>query len=128
MKNILFTIFFSTIIMISLDFIFISFILNDYKQMIFNIQKTELTIKYIGAFFCYIFLVSSLYYFILKDNKPVFDAFLLGIFIYGILETTNYSVIKKWDAKIAIMDTIWGGILFASTTFLLYKLKRLNIF
>jgi uncharacterized membrane protein len=114
--------------MISLDFIFISFILNDYKQMIFNIQKTELTIKYIGAFLCYIFLVSSLYYFILKDNKPVFDAFLLGIFIYGILETTNYSVIKKWDAKIAIIDTIWGGILFASTTFLLYKLKRLNIF
>ena len=122
MKNIFFIIFISTIILIILDFIFINFILNQYKKMILNVQKSELTINYLGAILCYIFLIFSLYYFILKDKKSILDAFLLGIVIYGILETTNYAIFKKWDAKIAIVDTLWGGILFASTTYLTRKI------
>ena len=110
------------VILIILDFIFINFILNQYKKMILNVQKSELTINYLGAILCYIFLIFSLYYFILKDKKSILDAFLLGIVIYGILETTNYAIFKKWDAKIAIVDTLWGGILFASTTYLTRKI------
>jgi uncharacterized membrane protein len=116
----------SAIILIILDFIFISFIMNGYKQMVSNVQNSEMNINYFGAIFCYILLIFSLYYFILKDKKSVLDAFLLGIVIYGILESTNYSIFKKWDAKIAIMDTLWGGILFASTTYFVYYLA--NIF
>ena len=35
--------------------------------------------------------------FILKDKKSVFDAFLLGIVIYGVYDTTTHAIFKKWS-------------------------------
>jgi uncharacterized membrane protein len=76
-----------------------------------------------GAIACYIFLVLGLNYFILSANKSVMDAFILGIVIYGVFETTNIVLFKKWPIHIAVMDTLWGGILFALTT---YIIKQFN--
>jgi len=109
-----------------LDQIYSAFAMNEYKKMISKIQKSEMNImniNYFGILFYYIFIIFSLYYFILKDKKPVLDAFLLGIAIYGILESTNYSIFKEWDVKIAIMDTLWGGIFYAAITFIFYRLN-----
>jgi len=124
MKEIIFTVFISSIILICLDFIFIYFISNEYKKVIFNVQKSEISFNFIGAIICYILLIFSLYYFILKDKKSILDAFLLGIVIYGVLETTNYTMFKKWEPKIVIVDTLWGGILFASTTYITRKIIK----
>ena len=71
---------------------------------------------------CYILLIFGLYYFIIKENKPVHHAFLLGLFVYGIYELTTISLLKDWELKTVIIDTIWGGILFATTTHLVYKI------
>jgi uncharacterized membrane protein len=60
-----------------------------------------------------------LYYFIIKENKSVLDAFILGFCTYGIYETTNLSLLNKWDYNIALIDTIWGGILYALTTYII---------
>ena len=40
------------------------------------------------------------------------QAFLYGISIYAIYDFTNYSLFEKYDWKFAIIDTLWGGILF----------------
>ena len=66
-------------------------------------------------------LIFSLYYFIIKDKKPVIDAFLLGFIIYGVYDATSYAVFKKWSPGLAIVDTLWGGILFSLTTALTYQ-------
>ena len=58
-------------------------------------------------------------YFILLENKGVIDSFIFGIVIYGIYETTTMSIFKDWDFKIAIIDTIWGGLLFSLTTLII---------
>jgi uncharacterized membrane protein len=67
-----------------------------------------------------------LYYFILtksKDSKnKVLDAFLLGICIYGVYETTNYATLKKWPIRMLVVDTLWGGVLFALTTIIYYRI------
>ena len=76
-----------------------------------------------GAVACFIFLVLVLNYFILNAYNSVMDAFILGIVIYGVFETTNLVLFKKWPTYIAVMDTIWGGILFALTTYIIKKLK-----
>jgi uncharacterized membrane protein len=52
----------------------------------------------------------------------VLDAFLLGIVIYGVYETTSYALLKKWKLSIVLMDTLWGGVLFGLTTALVYSL------
>jgi uncharacterized membrane protein len=56
---------------------------------------------------------------IIKPNKSIIEAFLLGLVIYGVYETTNYALLEKWSLKTVIIDTLWGGILFALTTFII---------
>jgi uncharacterized membrane protein len=48
----------------------------------------------------------------------------LGIVIYGVYEFTNLSLLKNWKVLTTILDTTWGGVLFASTTYLAYEIKR----
>ena len=62
-------------------------------------------------------------YFILKQRRSVMDAFILGIVIYGVYETTTYALLKKWSIQTVMIDTLWGGILFGLTTYLTYKLR-----
>ena len=83
-----------------------------------TIQNSPLKINWVGGLLCYLFLTFVLYYFILtKSSKnKVLDAFLLGICIYGVYETTNYATLKKWPIRMLIVDTLWGGVLFALTT------------
>lgn len=112
------------LIMLFLDFIYLSITTNFYKNLIENIQKEKFKIKLIPTIFCYIFLVFSLYYFILKDKRKVFDAFILGLCIYAVFELTNFAIFNKWNIQAVFLDTIWGGILFALTTYLTYKLVK----
>ena len=112
------------LIMLFLDFIYLSITSNFYKNLIENIQKEKFKIKLIPTIFCYIFLVFSLYYFILKDKRKVFDAFILGLCIYAVFELTNFAIFNKWNIQAVFLDTIWGGILFTLTTYLTYKLVK----
>ena len=114
----------SSLIMLFLDFIYLSSTSNFYKNLIQNIKKEKFKIKVIPTVFCYIFLVFSLYYFILKDKRKVFDAFIFGVCIYAVFELTNFAIFNKWNIQAVFLDTIWGGILFSLTTYLTYKLVK----
>jgi uncharacterized membrane protein len=71
-----------------------------------------------GAAMVYLFLTVGLYYFIIRHRRSAWDAGLLGLVIYGTFDFTNYAILKNYDIAIAIMDTMWGAILFATTTFI----------
>jgi len=96
-----------------------------FNKQIKQIQGTPVQLNLVGAFLTYIFLIFGLNYFIVSKNKSVSDAFLLGIVIYAVYEFTNLSLLKNWRVLTTILDTTWGGILFALTTFLTYKIKHL---
>jgi len=59
-----------------------------------------------------------------ERKKSILEAFLLGIIIYAVYETTTLAILKNWTYKTAIIDTIWGGTLFALTTFIVYAIKK----
>jgi uncharacterized membrane protein len=105
-----------------LDGLYIGIQYASLKKIYEGIQKTQLNINFIGAFLCYIALVFLLYYFILSKKKKILDAFLLGVAVYAVYETTNYSTFTKWPFHLVIMDTLWGGILFAITTKFYYSI------
>lgn len=111
------------LIMLVLDGIYISIIRGQFENMIIAIQRVVMTVKYLPAAFVYILMVTGLYYFIVSKNKSVLDAFLLGVLVYGVYDMTNYATIKKWSLKIALMDMLWGGVLFGLTTYLVYRLR-----
>lgn len=116
----------SAIALISIDFIYLNIIKDFFKKQIQNVQGSQMQVNFLGAALCYIFLIVGINYFIIKPRKSVNDAFLLGLVIYGVYETTNYALFKNWSIITVIIDTLWGGLLFASTTYIVNMLR--NIF
>ena len=103
------------VILIILDSVYLSAIKQKFELQIVTIQRVSMSINMTGVLLCYLLLTFGVYYFIVREHKSTIDAFLMGVFVYGIYETTNYSVFKKWSPEFVIMDTIWGGVLFALT-------------
>lgn len=114
----------SAITMLCLDFIYLSANRVPFENMIASIQRVVMKIKLESVVLCYLFLIFGLYYFILRKHGSVLDAFLFGLVIYGVYETTNYAMIKKWSPYLAVMDTLWGGVLMALTTMITYAIAR----
>lgn len=112
---------FASVLLLVLDFIYINMIKSQYEAQIVRIQRVVMKVKMLPVVVCYALLIFALYYFILRTHRPVLDAFLLGFVIYGVFDATNYALFKKWDLRLAIADALWGGTLFALTTFLIYS-------
>jgi len=114
--------------MISLIIIFISFIVLDLiffwvnqtflLKTLVSVQGFKPRVRYVSAFFCYVALTFLLYYFIILPKRTLTDAFLLGIGVYTVYETTNYALFKNWPLQMVIMDVLWGGILFFLVAYL----------
>jgi uncharacterized membrane protein len=115
----------TSIVMIIIDAFYLSLMSNYFNALVNKIQGSPIQFKLSGAIACYILLVLGLNYFIIQENKSLLSAFLFGIVIYGVYETTNYTIINKWEKTAVIMDTLWGGVLFATTTGIVYKLRRM---
>lgn len=106
------------IVLLILDYIYISYFSNHFKNQIYKVQHKPLKMNTKSTIMCYILLVFGLYHFIIKDNKSLTDAFLLGIFVYGVYELTTISLLSDWEWKTVIIDTLWGGILFTLSVFI----------
>lgn len=111
-----------SIVLLILDFIYITIFSDIFKRQIFKVQNKTLNLKFNSTLLCYIFIILGLYYFIVKENKPLTDAFLLGIFVYGVYELTTISLLTDWEWKTVILDTLWGGILFTLSVYFTRKL------
>jgi uncharacterized membrane protein len=115
------------LIIVLLDSIYLYLIGNYFNQQIKNVQGTPINIKMLGVVACYIFIIFGIYYFIIKEKKSITDSFLLGLTTYMIYDLTNYALLNNWAFKTVLIDGIWGGILFALTTFLVYKIQSFHI-
>jgi uncharacterized membrane protein len=115
----------SAITMVVLDYVYLSMIKSYFENQVKSVQGSPLKLNFLAAAICYIFLILGLNYFIIKPKRSVRDAFLLGLVIYGVYETTNWALFEKWSVITVIMDTLWGGILFAATTFVSTRLIHL---
>jgi len=115
----------SAIVFISIDFIYLNLLKGYFNKQIQMVQGSEIRMKFLGVGLCYIFLITGINYFIIKPHKSVSEAFLLGIIIYGVYETTNYALFKNWSILSVIIDTLWGGLLFASTTYIVNLLRNI---
>ena len=114
--------FVSALILVVIDFIYLSSMKNYFSNQVIIIQETPFKMNIPATILCYIILVFGFNYFIVKPKREILDAFLLGILIYGVFETTNKGLFSNWKWTTVIMDTLWGGILFALTLFIMNTL------
>ena len=108
--------FLTLVLMLSLDSIYLYVIKDAFLKQIVTIQRDPFEMNIVGVIVCYIALTYGLYHLVLKNNKSVGEAFLLGLVIYAVYESTSLALFKKWSPKLATIDTLWGGCLFALTT------------
>ena len=112
------------LILLALDAFYLSLFSSFFSKLFKKVQGgRKLTIKYSGFLVTYLFMSAIIYYIGIVKKFTLNDMFLLGISIYGVYELTNYTTFRDWNVKMVLLDTIWGGILFATT---LYLLKKLN--
>ena len=109
----------SALLLVSIDSIYLKFIKNYFANQIKAVQGSPMKINYLAAIICYIFIIMGFNYFIIKGHRSVSDAFLLGLVTYGIYETTNKALFTNWSWTTVIIDTLWGGTLFAIVAYLL---------
>ena len=115
-KKQLIYIFVSSIVFIVIDSVYLHFIKDYFNNQIKLIQGSPIKINSYAIIICYIILIFAINYFIIIPNRSILDAFLLGLIIYGVYETTNMALFSKWSWTTVLIDTLWGGILFALTT------------
>ena len=131
------------VIILALDAVFLTLTKDLFARQVMLVQGTAMKVNIPSAAVCYIIIVLGLYYFVLRHiivpnatsaaasiqtmriGDGVRAAFFLGILVYGVYETTTLAILRNWSPMTAVIDTTWGGTLFALSAYLFYKYKAL---
>jgi uncharacterized membrane protein len=113
-----------TILILVIDCFYLYGIRNIFSKQIMDVQNSPLKMDLLAAVLCYILIVFGLYYFIIRERKSIFEAFMLGVVIYGIYELTTKAIITNWRWQTVVLDSVWGGILFGIVVAIFYQYKK----
>lgn len=105
------------IFMLVIDIIWIIFNRKKYRESIKKATGHDTKLSFSGTILAYSALIFSFIYFSKKLDNNI-DMFVLGLCLYAVWNTTNMAIFKDWDYMVAIIDTVWGGILFGSTYYI----------
>jgi len=108
------------IVFVTLDAIYLTSMKTYFDSQVKAIQGSVIQMNLLAAILCYISLVFGVYYFIIREKKSLFEAFLLGLVIYTVYEFTTWALFKNWKVATVIMDSLWGATLFTLTTAIVY--------
>lgn len=95
-----------------------------FAKNVAQIQQQPMRVKFSGAVVSYLSLWFLLERFIFEKQASPEEAFLLGFGVYTVFDATNYALFEKYSLTLAIMDAVWGGILFYLVTRLTYEFQR----
>jgi len=115
----------TAIVFVIIDGIFLSMMKPYFDNQVKLVQGSTLNVNITATILCYVFLIFGIYYFIIEPNKSVQDAFLLGLVVYAVYETTSRALLTKWKWTTVFIDTLWGGVLFALTAWIMKKMVKL---
>ena len=105
---------FVSILFVAVDSVYLTNVSGYFNKQVRSIQNSDLVLKIFPTFLCYVILSLGVYYFGVVKKLNLIESFFLGIFVYGVYETTNMAIFKNWKWMTVFMDTVWGGVLFAS--------------
>ncbi len=97
---------------------------SHFNKQLNAIQGSSITLNPVSLFLCYLALTTGIFYFGIMKNMTIVEMFFLGIFVYGVYETTNHAIFDKWQWNTVLMDTLWGGILFSLSVPLFKHIKQ----
>lgn len=119
-----------SVILVLVDSVFLKVISNEYGKMIQKIQGGKMEVNMGAALVVYVALVGVWYVFIHPEIKKkglkeaLCKAFILGLCTYAIYDFTNMAILKDYRLDLAVIDSIWGGLLFSVSTYIFAFLRN----
>ena len=121
----------SVIFFLVLDALFIGALMKDWQSLLLRVQGEKMEVRLASAVGAYVVMVLAWVYFVYRPylvhkniSTAVRTGAMLGFVIYGVFELTNFAIIKKWNMKFVLMDTIWGSLLYGLVTYFSLSLMR----
>ena len=119
-----------TVLVLLIDLIYLKNIVGEFSKMVNKIQGSPITTNMQAAAVVYVAIVVVWYVFIWSEMKnkglkqSVIRAGILGVCTYAIFDFTNMAIFKNYRLDLSIMDSVWGGILFALCTYLVHFIRQ----
>lgn len=114
------------VLILLMDYVWLTFSREMYASMVQNIQKQALAINPTYAVVAYIFVAMAFMVTVIYNIEKVIDKITLteacviggaaGLSIYGIYNATNAAIFANYSLNVVIFDTLWGTTLFALAT------------
>ena len=85
-----------------------------FRQMVERIQGQPSSFRYVCAIVVYLALA-----YLLLETTSYQQAFFRGLAVYAVFDFTNLAIFERYDWKIAVADSSWGGVLFVCARYLM---------
>jgi uncharacterized membrane protein len=116
----------ASIILVLIDGLWLGYITTSlFEHQIKTIQNSQMRLNITAVILAYLFIVFGINYFIIRQNKTPLEAAFLGWIIYFTYDLTNKAIFDKYSWVTVLIDGLWGGVLFGSTTYITYQLTKL---
>ena len=117
-----------TLLLLAIDQIWIQGASSLHRSVVQAVQGSELTVDLVAGAGFYALGALAFYTFLLNnpsvnEKNVALYAFILGICMFGTFDLTNKAIFKNYTWDYAIKDTLWGGFVFAVTSFIIYQVK-----
>ena len=119
-----------SVILVLIDSVYLNVISGEFGKMLGKIQGSKMEVNMGAAVVVYVALVGVWYVFIHPEIKKkglkeaLCKAFILGLCTYAIYDFTNMALLKDYRLDLAVIDSIWGGLLFSVSTYIFAFLRN----
>ena len=117
----------SSILILLIDSVYLNLFGGYFANQVKNVQNSSLKLNLTGAALAYLFIIIIFNYFVIGFKMNLSESFLLGLSVYGVYEGTTYAIFKNWSLLSVFSDTIWGGVLFFLTNYIMLLLKKIKL-
>ncbi len=105
------------VLLLAIDMPWLFLIGETAQKLVYRIQGKDMKLRYTPALIVYI----ALAYLVMKAESPM-EAFKMGVAVYAVYDFTNYAMFSNYTLSFAVLDSIWGGILMATTRYALDRI------
>ena len=110
----------SAVVIIILDAIQIMVNQKFHATLFKNVQKSPMKVRIVPSILVYVLMPFAVTYFAILQSKSLTDASikggLLGMSIFGVYDLTNFATLDGWTVEMAMMDILWGSVMFSITS------------
>lgn len=117
----------SSILILLIDSVYLNLFSGYFANQVKNVQNSSLKLNLTGAALAYLFIIIIFNYFVIGFKMNLSESFLLGLSVYGVYEGTTYAIFKNWSLLSVFIDTLWGGVLFFLTNYIMQLLKKIKL-